>query len=45
MRRKLLSKVANCVIDMASVVSEPEQAIVPYYTGKLIDFKAPEYRW
>ncbi len=26
-------------------VSEPEQAIVPYYTGKLIDFKAPVQRW
>jgi aryl-alcohol dehydrogenase-like predicted oxidoreductase len=26
-------------------VSEPEQAIVPYYSGKLIDFKAPQYRW
>jgi len=26
-------------------VSEPEQAIVLYYSGKLIDFKAPEYRW
>ncbi len=27
------------------VVAEPEQAIVPYYTGKLIDFKPPQYRW
>ncbi len=26
-------------------VAEPEQAIVPYYTGKLIDFKSPQYRW
>ncbi len=26
-------------------VSEPEQAIVPYYTGKNIDFKPPQYRW
>ena len=26
-------------------VSEPEQAIVPYYTGKLIDFKSPVQRW
>jgi aryl-alcohol dehydrogenase-like predicted oxidoreductase len=26
-------------------VSEPEQAIVPYYTGRLIDFKPPQYRW
>lgn len=26
-------------------VSEPEQAIVPYYAGKLIDFKAPQHRW
>lgn len=26
-------------------VAEPEQAIVPYYTGKNIDFKAPRYRW
>ena len=25
--------------------AEPEQAIVPYYTGKNIDFKAPKYRW
>lgn len=26
-------------------VSEPEQAIVPYYTSKLIDFKPPLHRW
>jgi hypothetical protein len=26
-------------------VAEPEQAIVPYYTGKLIDFKPPVHRW
>ena len=26
-------------------VAEPEQAIVPYYTGKMINFRAPEYRW
>lgn len=26
-------------------VSEPEQAIVPYYTGKMMDFKPPQYRW
>lgn len=26
-------------------VSEPEQAIVPYYTGKNIDFKPPQFRW
>jgi len=26
-------------------VSEPEQAIVPYYSGKMIDFKPPQYRW
>jgi hypothetical protein len=26
-------------------VAEPEQAIVPYYTSKLIDFRAPNYRW
>jgi aryl-alcohol dehydrogenase-like predicted oxidoreductase len=26
-------------------VAEPEQAIVPYYTSKLIDFRAPQYRW
>ncbi|MFN8486855.1 MAG: aldo/keto reductase [Caldilineaceae bacterium] len=26
-------------------VAEPEQAIVPYYTGKNIDFKPPRYRW
>ena len=26
-------------------VSEPEQAIVPYYTGKLINFKPPQHRW
>lgn len=25
-------------------VAEPEQAIVPYYTGKLIDFKPPVHR-
>ncbi len=27
------------------VHSEPEEAIVPYYTGQMVDFKAPEYRW
>lgn len=26
-------------------VAEPEQAIVPYYSGKMIDFKAPRHRW
>ncbi len=26
-------------------VAEPEQAIVPYYSSKMIDFKAPRYRW
>ena len=26
-------------------MAEPEQAIVPYYTGKNIDFKAPRHRW
>lgn len=26
-------------------VAAPEQAIVPYYTGKMIDFKPPQYRW
>jgi aryl-alcohol dehydrogenase-like predicted oxidoreductase len=26
-------------------VAEPEQAIVPYYTGKLIDFKPVLHRW
>jgi aryl-alcohol dehydrogenase-like predicted oxidoreductase len=26
-------------------VSEPEQAIVPYYTGKLIDFRPTLHRW
>lgn len=26
-------------------VSEPEQAIVPYYTSRMIDFSAPRYRW
>lgn len=26
-------------------VAEPEQAIVPYYTGKLIDFKPLVHRW
>jgi aryl-alcohol dehydrogenase-like predicted oxidoreductase len=26
-------------------VAEPEQAIVPYYTGKLIDFKPTVHRW
>ncbi len=33
--------------DLARIdeVSEPEQAIVPYYTGKMIDFKKSEYRW
>lgn len=26
-------------------VSPPEDAIVLYYTGRLIDFKAPQFRW
>jgi aryl-alcohol dehydrogenase-like predicted oxidoreductase len=26
-------------------VAEPEQAIVPYYSSKQIDFKAPRYHW
>ena len=26
-------------------VAEPEQAIVPYYSGKMIDFKPPRLRW
>ncbi|MCB9452703.1 MAG: aldo/keto reductase [Anaerolineaceae bacterium] len=26
-------------------VAAPEQAIVPYYTGKMIDFKPPQHRW
>ena len=26
-------------------VAEPEQQIVPYYTGKRIDFKPPQHRW
>jgi aryl-alcohol dehydrogenase-like predicted oxidoreductase len=26
-------------------VAEPEQAIVPYYTGKMVDFNPPRYRW
>jgi hypothetical protein len=26
-------------------VAEPEQSIVPYYSGKMIDFKAPRHRW
>ena len=26
-------------------VAEPEQAVVPYYSGKMIDFKAPQHRW
>jgi aryl-alcohol dehydrogenase-like predicted oxidoreductase len=26
-------------------VAEPEQAIVPYYTGKMIDFSPPQHRW
>ncbi len=26
-------------------VSEPEQAVVPYYSSKQIDFKTPQYRW
>lgn len=28
-----------------NAIAEPEQAIVPYYSGKMIDFKAPQYRW
>jgi len=27
------------------VIAEPEQAIVPYYNGRTIDFKPPHYRW
>lgn len=27
------------------VASPPEQAIVPYYSGKMIDFDPPQYRW
>ena len=27
------------------VVAEPEQAVVPYYHGRLIDFKPPQHRW
>ena len=26
-------------------VAEPEQAIVPYYSGKLIDFKPSQFHW
>ncbi len=26
-------------------VSEPEQAVVPYYHGRMIDFKSPQHRW
>jgi aryl-alcohol dehydrogenase-like predicted oxidoreductase len=26
-------------------VAPPEQAIVPYYHGRLIDFKPPQFRW
>jgi aryl-alcohol dehydrogenase-like predicted oxidoreductase len=26
-------------------VAEPEQAIVPYYSSRQIDFKTPQYRW
>jgi aryl-alcohol dehydrogenase-like predicted oxidoreductase len=26
-------------------VSPPEQAIVPYYHGRMIDFKPPQFRW
>ncbi len=26
-------------------VAPPEAAIVPYYTGKMIDFQPPQYRW
>lgn len=26
-------------------VAEPERAIVPYYIGRMIDFKPPAYRW
>jgi aryl-alcohol dehydrogenase-like predicted oxidoreductase len=25
--------------------AEPERAIVPYYTGKMVDFAPPHYRW
>jgi hypothetical protein len=28
-----------------NTVAGPEQAIVPYYTGELIDFKPSQYRW
>lgn len=28
-----------------NAVSEPEQAIVPYYTSKILDFRGPQYRW
>lgn len=28
-----------------NAVSDPEQAIVPYFSGKMIDFKPPQYRW
>jgi aryl-alcohol dehydrogenase-like predicted oxidoreductase len=27
------------------VIAEPEGAIVPYYHGRLIDFKPPQHRW
>jgi aryl-alcohol dehydrogenase-like predicted oxidoreductase len=26
-------------------VAAPEQAIVPYYTGRMVDFNPPQYRW
>lgn len=26
-------------------IAEPEQAIVPYYSSKMIDFKTPQFRW
>jgi hypothetical protein len=25
--------------------AEPERAIVPYYTGKMVDFNPPQFRW
>lgn len=28
-----------------NAVSEPESAIVPYYHGRMIDFKPPQHRW
>jgi aryl-alcohol dehydrogenase-like predicted oxidoreductase len=31
--------------DQINAVSPAEQAIVPYYHGRMIDFKPPQYRW